>query len=261
MRLIFIRHGDPNYEIDGLTDKGKVEAQLLAKQIKNLDIDEVFVSPLGRARATADYSLKELNMPATTCDWLREFPAEFDANIADDETKRAYKTELTKDESTGLYHKRILWDMLPSYYGDHPELFDVNGWRDSDLVKASDMLTKYDNVIQNFDALLSDHGYKREGFIYKTDDGNDKTLAFFCHFGITGVLLSHLWNVSPFVPLQFLATAPTSVTEVVTEEREKGIVTFRTLRVGDTTHLSMGGEKASFSARFCEKYENMDERH
>lgn len=261
MKLIFIRHGDPDYEIDGLTDKGKVEAQLLAKQIKNFGIDEVYVSPLGRARATADYSLKELNMTATTCDWLREFPAEFDANIADDETKRAFITELSKNEATGLYNKRIMWDMLPSYYGDHPELFDVNGWRGADLVKASDMLTKYDDVIKNFDALLSGHGYKRNGLIYKTEENSDKTLAFFCHYGITSVLLSHLWNVSPFVPLQFLATAPTSVTEVVTEEREKGIVTFRTIRVGDTTHLTMGGEKASFSARFCERFENMDERH
>ena len=74
-------------------------------------------------------------------------------------------------------------------------------------------------------------------------------------------MLSRLWNVSPFVPLQFLATAPTSLTEVVTEEREKGIAAFRTLRIGDITHLTIGGEKPSFSARFCERYENEYERH
>ena len=61
--------------------------------------------------------------------------------------------------------------------------------------------------------------------------------------------------------MQFLITAPTSVTEVVTEEREKGIVAFRTLMIGDITHLNIGGEKPSFSGRFCEKYENADERH
>ena len=260
MRLLFFRHGDPNYEIDGLTDKGKVEAELLAKQICEFGIDEVFVSPLGRAQATAEYSLGKLGMEATTLDWLKEFPAQFDPNQADDATKGAYISELKKDDD-GSYKKRIVWDMMPSYYSNHPELFDLQGWRDSEIAKASDVVSVYDSVIESFDKLLKDHGYERNGDIYKTLNGNDKTIAFFCHFGITCVLLSRLWNVSPFVPLQFLAMAPTSLTEVVTEEREKGIVIFRTLRVGDTTHLTMGKEIPSFSARFCEMFENENERH
>ena len=60
---------------------------------------------------------------------------------------------------------------------------------------------------------------------------------------------------------QYTALAPTSVTEVVSEEREKGIGTFRTLRAGEITHLRIGGEEPSFSARFCERFENEDERH
>ena len=250
MRLLFFRHGDPNYEIDGLTEKGKIEAELLAKQIRSFGIDEAFVSPLGRARATADYSLKELGIEATTLDWLQEFPALFDANTAGEDTIRAYSTELNKD-SEGRFEKRIVWDMLPSYYGDHPELFDVNKWRDSDIVKASDAVVVYDRIIEAFEGFLKNYGYERNGNIYKAVENNEKTLAFFCHFGITCVMLSRLWNVSPFVPLQFLAMAPTSLTEIVSEEREKGVVIFRTLRVGDITHLTMGGVEPAYSARFC----------
>ena len=33
MRILIIRHGDPDYEIDGLTEKGKREAALLAKRL------------------------------------------------------------------------------------------------------------------------------------------------------------------------------------------------------------------------------------
>ena len=260
MRLLIFRHGDPDYAIDGLTDKGKVEAELLARQIRSFGIDEAYVSPLGRARATADYSLKELGMDAKVLEWLQEFPAQFDPNKADPETRNAYKNEL-KAGDDGTYGKRIVWDMMPSYFAGHSELFDVKGWRDSKLSKASDMVEIYDHVTKCFDRFLQDHGYERAGDIYKVTDGNDKTLAFFCHFGITSVLLSRLWNVSPFVPLQFLATAPTSLTEIVTEEREKGIAVFRTLRIGDITHLTIGDEKPSFSARFCERYENEDERH
>ncbi len=261
MRLLFFRHGDPDYVADNLTEKGKIEAILLARQIKSFGIDEAYVSPLGRARATADYSLKELGMTATTLEWLQEFPALFDPNAADEETRNAYRNELKKNEVLGTYDKRIVWDMMPSYYASHPELFDTKGWRKSKIAASSNAVEVYDHITGSFDEFLKQQGYERNGNIYSVTEGNEKTLAFFCHFGVTCVLLSRLWNVSPFVPLQFLAMAPTSFTEVVTEEREKGVAIFRTLRIGDITHLTMGKEKPSFSARFCERFENENERH
>ncbi len=139
MRLLFFRHGDPDYTIDNLTEKGKVEARLLSEHIKSFNIDDAYVSPLGRARATADYSLKVLGKEAPVLDWLKEFPALFDPNEADDATKAAYKNELRWREEKNAYDKRIVWDVMPSYYAEHPELFDKDGWRDSPLVKASNM--------------------------------------------------------------------------------------------------------------------------
>jgi len=88
-----------------------------------------------------------------------------------------------------------------------------------------------------------------------------ETVTFFCHFAISCVLLSHLWNVSPFVLWHGLVLAPTSVTEVVTEEREQGIAYFRGTKVGDISHLYAGGEEPAFAARFCEVYSNEDQRH
>ncbi len=260
MRLLFIRHGDPDYEIDSLTEKGKQEARYLSDIVDRLNIDEIYQSPLGRARDTAAYCLDKLGKEAMTCDWLREFPAEYDPNLFAP-ANEAYRTELVKDPETGLYQKRILWDILPSYFGNHPELFDNKTWKNSELVKNSDMLPKYEYVISEFDKLLSQKGYNHAGSVFKVDTSSSKTLAFFCHFGITSVLLSHLWGISPFVPLQFLAMAPTSITEVVTEEREKGIAIFRALRIGDISHINAAGDTPSFAARFCERYENEDERH
>ena len=85
--------------------------------------------------------------------------------------------------------------------------------------------------------------------------------TFFCHFGITCALLSHLWNMSPFSAWQYFAFAPTSVTEIVTEEREKGIACFRGLKLGDASHLYAGNEPVSVAARFCEVYSDMNSRH
>ena len=86
-------------------------------------------------------------------------------------------------------------------------------------------------------------------------------ITLFCHFGVSCVILSHLWNLSPFILWHSLALAPSSVTEVVTEEREKGTAYFRGLRVGDLSHLYMGKENPSFAARFCETYGSTEERH
>ena len=151
--------------------------------------------------------------------------------------------------------------MMPEYLTEHNEYMDRTAWRDSVVAQCSDMVEVYDNIIQEFDNLLAEHGYVRENGHYRVEKENTKTITFFCHFGLIGVLLSHLWNVSPFTLWNSLALAPTSVTELVTEERKKGIAYFRGLKVGDVSHLYAGGEEPSFAARFCEVYSNKAQRH
>ena len=43
MRLIFIRHGEPDYEHDSLTEKGWREAKLLAARTKDWHVDDFCV--------------------------------------------------------------------------------------------------------------------------------------------------------------------------------------------------------------------------
>ena len=59
MRLLIVRHGDPDYTIDSLTEKGWREAELLADRMSKETIDYFYVSPLGRARDTASCTLKK----------------------------------------------------------------------------------------------------------------------------------------------------------------------------------------------------------
>ena len=74
MRLIFIRHGDPDYAHDNLTEKGKREVELLTKRVCSWkNITQIYQSPLGRAKATAAPTLERLGRNAITCDWLQEF--------------------------------------------------------------------------------------------------------------------------------------------------------------------------------------------
>lgn len=64
MRILIIRHGDPDYEKDSLTQKGWHEAELLADKMENTDVTAFYVSPLGRAQDTASVTLKRLGRNA-----------------------------------------------------------------------------------------------------------------------------------------------------------------------------------------------------
>ena len=46
-KLIIVRHGDPDYEKDSLTEKGFREAELLSDRIAKLDIKKVMIVSFG----------------------------------------------------------------------------------------------------------------------------------------------------------------------------------------------------------------------
>lgn len=250
MRLLFIRHGDPDYVHDTLTEKGHREAALLAERAEALQLGKCFVSPLGRAQATAGYSMKKLGRTAKTLGWLQEFPARIDLNRAP-QLLDAFPNARKED---GKYASHIVWDIMPSYWGEFSDCMDPARWRECEISRNSDTVEIYDYVTGEFDKLLMEHGYIRDGRCYKVEKESTETLTFFCHFGITCVFLAHLWGISPFLLWHSLALAPTSVTEIVTEERQQGIACFRGLKIGDVSHLVLGSEPVSTAARFCEVY-------
>ena len=51
------------------------------------------------------------------------------------------------------------------------------------------------------------------------------------------------------------------VTTINTEERREGIASFRISAFGDISHLYAHDEPPAFAARFCETYDNKEERH
>ena len=241
MKLLIVRHGDPNYEIDSLTEKGWREAGFLSERLAKLDVKAFYVSPLGRARDTASLTLKKMNRTAEECLWLREFDAPIDRPDVKD-------------------HKKITWDWLPQDWTVEKNFFLPGQWHENPVMQAGNVKKEYDWVIENFDALLERHGYKREGFCYRAVEPNNDTIVFFCHFGVECVLLSHLINASPMVLWHGTCAAPTSVTTVVTEERRKGTAYFRISAFGDISHLYAHNEPPAFSARFSECYDNEGER-
>ena len=90
MRLLIVRHGDPDYSIDSLTEKGWKEAEYLSERLSKLDVKDFYVSPLGRAKDTASFTLNKMNRTAVECDWLREFDVLIDRPDVTDRQKRLW---------------------------------------------------------------------------------------------------------------------------------------------------------------------------
>lgn len=253
MRLVIIRHGDPDYEHDSLTEQGWREAALLADRISRMEVKEFYTSPLGRARATASLTLEKMGRTAVECPWLREFaPQIMRPDVPD--------------------HLTISWDWLPQDWTEVDEFYRRDLWSTSPVMReavAADPVTgetrvgiqeEYDWVVRGLDGVLAQHGYQRKGGIYRTRQSNRDTLVFFCHFGVECVLLSHLLGVSPMVLWHGTVAAPSSVTILNTEERRRGKASFRMACFGDISHLYEAGEEPSFAARFCETYDSQERR-
>jgi len=241
MKLLIIRHADPDYENDTLTEKGWKEAELLSNRISALDVKEFYVSPLGRARDTASVTLKKMNRTAEVLPWLREFHAP------------------VYDEKLG--RERICWDFLPEDWTIIDEYYNKNLWHMAPVMKKGNVILEAKKVFEGIDKILEKNGYVREGNLYRAINPNRNTIVLFCHFAVECVILSHLLGISPVVLWHGFCALPTSVTTLLTEERRKGIAYFRMLAFGDISHLYIAGEEPSFSGRFCETYDNFDERH
>lgn len=243
MRLIFVRHGEPDYSIDSLTEKGWREAELVGERLKDIPCDAVFCSPLGRAKDTMKPFIEKTGKDYKICDWLKEF---------------AYKETYFINPDTGK--EDFIWDFKPEFIERYPEFLDKDKWSELDFIKSSTVKAELDKVFAGLDELLKSFGYERNGSYYKVNEENHKTLIFFCHFGIISMLLSHLFNCSPQITAHNFIALPSSVTTLITEERNKGEAYFRCQQFGDISHLYKGGEEPSFAGRWCECYSD-PERH
>ncbi len=240
MEIIIVRHCEPNYEIDSLTEKGWREAKLLADRLAKVDVKEFYCSPLGRAKDTASLTLKLMNREATELKWLHEFKGHVKYDFLEEPIQ--------------------CWDMLPSYWTKQEEYYRREDWYKTELMQSGTVEEEYKWVTGDLDKFLAAHGYVHEGGFFRVEKENHDHIVFFCHYGISCVLLAHMIGCSPVMFFQGFVMQPSSVTSIVTEEREKGIASFRIRNYGDISHLYVADEEPSFMARFCECYSD-DERH
>ncbi|WP_409346067.1 histidine phosphatase family protein [Paenibacillus sp. MBLB4367] len=218
MRILLIRHADPDYPNDTITAAGHLEAQALAQRLKKEGIDRIYSSPVNRAVHTMQYTAELLGIDPVIEPWTRELslnPVIFaDSKIAawniPGETVRAVQP-----------------------YPSH-EI-----WPESDHYR--EYAQAYDQLKADSDDFLQRHGYVREEGRYRIASPNRETIAVFCHHGFGVTWLAHLLELPLPLVWSGFWLPPSSVTTILFEERSREWAVPRCIGLGSVAHLHEAG--------------------
>lgn len=228
MRLYIIRHADPDYTRDSLTEAGHREARALAERLEREGLDKLYSSPLGRARATASYTSEALGKEVEILPWIEE--------ISDGMV-----------EVDG-YGPMAAWDAPGELFFDgEAPAFEPDGWFETPYTKRVGLRRHYAEIAEASDRFLFEWGYRRSGQLYEVEQANERKLAIFCHGGSGLCLLSHLLRIPPLYLWTGFWLPPSSVTTVLFEMRSSRKAVPRCLAFADMSHLYAARLPLSYS--------------
>ncbi len=218
MRIIFVRHGHPNYDLDCLTPLGHRHGEAVAERLKNEPIEKIFSSTCGRAMETAEHIDKNFGLGVEGLEFMRE----------------------------------IKWgsaDGSPVYEGGHPwansdylveqgkDLLNP-AWRETEQYRNNKVVTAADTLAKGFDEWLSGLGYTRDGEYYRVGKVQYGTVVLVSHGGASSAALAHFFNL-PF-PFVCSAICPdyTAVTVVSLSEKEGAFIAPKFELMNDSRHIA-----------------------
>ncbi len=216
MRIIFVRHGHPDYAKDCLTELGHLQAEACAKRLEREKIAKIFSSPSGRAYQTAEHVALPLGIEIEKCAFMREI--------------------MWGIEGEQPYKSGQPWCVADDMVSKGQSLMDVD-WEKKEPFSKNKVVDSVQNVIKGFDCWLESRGYEREGRYYRVLNGNKETVLMTSHGGSFSAVLSRLFNLTfPFVCAS-LKPDFTSIT-IVSIEGENGSLISPTVEIlNDARHI------------------------
>jgi len=178
MRIIFVRHGEPDYARDCLTEEGRRQAKAAAKRLREENIEAIYSSPLGRAAETAAALSYELHLPVTTLDFMREL----------------HWGSIGKSP---LFANGHPWEIADEMARQGWDLTDP-GWRNHVYFSNNIVTEEADAVARETDEWLRGLGYERNGAYYRClrPDNEQVTVALFSHGGSSAAAMGHILNLT-----------------------------------------------------------------
>lgn len=222
MLLFIVRHGDPIYDPDSLTEKGKMQAEALVKRFTKHGLDKIYSSPLIRARQTAQPTANALGLPVNIEEWTSEALAYKDFHIQGNEDK-SWGWAMYNVDPTELYN-----DSTASMY---------ENWAEIPRFERTNVKEGYKRIADASDEFLARHGYERQGAAYIAKEPNEERVAVFCHEGFGITWLSHLLSVPPHIFWSHFTLAHSGVSVIEFKDYGKGLVVPRLLCHSDMSHI------------------------
>ena len=180
MRIIFVRHGHPNYKTDSLTELGHAQAEAAANRLKDERIKKIFSSPCGRAYETAEHIADSFGLGIEKCDFMRELG-------------------WGSIDGKPIFQNGHPWFTADDMVAKGQLLMDVE-WDEHKPFCENKVVSCVQHVIEGFDRWLATLGYERDGLYYRVLSGNADTVVMTSHGGSSSAVLAHLFNLPfPFV--------------------------------------------------------------
>lgn len=232
MLLYVIRHGDPIYDPDSLTEKGHLQAKALSKRLAVNGLDKIFVSPMNRARQTAQPTCELLGITPEIADWTSEAHTWQEFTFNDPELDG--KLNWCFHVQTTRYRTPEVLSLGDEWYKAEPFC----------QTKAKE---GYERIQRESDKFLESLGYKREGMNYKILSPNEERVAVFCHQGFGTTWLSHLLSINPILYWSSFDMNHSSITILHFKNNEDGYTAPICLAVSDTSHFHAEGLPLKFA--------------
>lgn len=217
MRIIFVRHGHPDYVHDCLTPLGHQHAAAAALRLQDESVTAIYSSTCGRALETAAHLAEALGLPVHRCDFMREI-------------------SWGSPDGSPIPEDGHPWSLADRMVAAGEPLTDP-AWTEHAWFRSNKLLPHVERIARETDAWLATLGYTREGLYYRAGEGTDRTIAVFGHGGESAALMSHLFNLAfPFV---CTAMGPdyTGVTIVSLPDKPGQLVTPRFEIMNDARHI------------------------
>lgn len=219
MLLYIIRHGDPDYTTDTLTEKGKRQAEAVGRRIYRSKIDRIFSSPMGRAQETAEPACKLLKIEKSIEEWTHEIGNEKMTSFPDGILKSITRVQNTYYRENGNINLT------------YEETFQCDGIKQSDMQSAVKFIEEHGNEF------LERLGYREENGIYRILRNNEERVALFCHSAFAKAWLSVLLHIPLHIMWSSFQYTHTGVTVVEFKNNSNGITAPQCLCFSDISHL------------------------
>ena len=227
MILYYIRHGDPVYNPDSLTELGHKQANALAKRLSLYGLNEVYVSTSNRAILTAKPTCEALSITPIECPWAHEALAwESTAIRGEDDT---YTWAFSQPSIIEKFHTEEIRRLGADWYL-HPAFANTN------FVKG------IPTIHQNVDAFLRSLGFEhdRKQGRFRILKENKKRVALFAHQGFGIAFLSSLLDI-PYPAFCTRFDLGHSSMTVINFEEHNGYAYPKILQLSNDSHLYKEG--------------------